>query len=505
MSARGETAAVAEVDAPSAGPGSAHTPEKFARLLHKGSELLRDGDPSRAREHLEDALRLDPANPAARNLLALSFFQIGHLERALHVYEGLLAEIPDSVAAKVNLAVVLLKLGRAESARPLLEGVVRASPDHRRAWGYLGVAFEQLGRIADAEAAFLAGHHGSAAKRLGERHARVAAEVSPAPAEPTDLTSTLSPPFRRRTLPPDPWMSSAASAAQLAYNLGPRFTATIAPPNLAADDDEGARVTEPPPESRVAADELGDDAAMEIPFERTVSPAVVPPPMNQPAKASPVLPLLDAALSSLLVVPHEATVVTHPSGLVMAGLVEGGQASPEGGFAVRADAVTALAGSLRRCALPRRPPPAPAPFVSSPGCFALVSGTGQLVLAPPKGTRLLPLEMNADVAFLREDLVVAFDHALLYDLGRMPLRSGAPLSLVRFRGDGVIVLGLERPFLAFDVHGSEVVSLRADALIGWIGLLTPEPAAPARDLEDPNELLAFAGEGTVLFSAPIEP
>jgi hypothetical protein len=29
--------------------------------------------------------------------------------------------------------------------------------------------------------------------------------------------------------------------------------------------------------------------------------------------------------------------------------------------------------------------------------------------------------------------------------------------------------------------------------------------ASARDLEDPNELLAFAGEGTVLFSAPIEP
>jgi predicted Zn-dependent protease len=205
--------------------------ETFARHLHKGSELLRDGDPGGAREHLERALALFPDNVAARHLLALSLFQIGHLERALVLYEALLLEFPAGAAAKVNLAVVLLKLGRASAARPLLEDIVRASPDHRRAWGYLGVALEQLGLIAEAEGAFIAGHYSSAARRLRDRHAPSvlppAAEVAP------DAMHSALPAYRRRTLPPDPWSSAhAASTGTLAYSPLQRFAVTLRPPDL---------------------------------------------------------------------------------------------------------------------------------------------------------------------------------------------------------------------------------------------------------------------------------
>ena len=131
-----------------------------------------------------------------------------------------------------------------------------------------------------------------------------------------------------------------------------------------------------------------------------------------------------------------------------------------------------------------------------------VSGSGQLVLAPPSGTRLLPLEMDADVAFLCQDLVVAYDYSLLCDLGRMRRASARSLELVRFRGDGVVVLSLERPFLAFDVHGDETVTLRADSLIGWIGLLSPEPAFDGDVSSSWDELVTFSGEGTVLFRVP---
>jgi uncharacterized protein (AIM24 family) len=106
--------------------------------------------------------------------------------------------------------------------------------------------------------------------------------------------------------------------------------------------------------------------------------------------------------------------------------------------------------------------------------------------------------MDADVAFLREDLVVAFDHALLFDLGRVR-RPGGALSLVRFRGDGVVVIELTEPFLAIDVRGDDAITVRADALIGWIGLLAPEPTS-----EEGDDFVAFSGEGTVLFRAPRE-
>jgi uncharacterized protein (AIM24 family) len=104
--------------------------------------------------------------------------------------------------------------------------------------------------------------------------------------------------------------------------------------------------------------------------------------------------------------------------------------------------------------------------------------------------------MDADVAFVREELVVAFDDALLCDLGRMRRADGTALRLVRFRGDGVIVLELDCPFLAFDLHGDDTLALRADALIGWIGAVVPELP------REHDALVTIRGEGTVLFRAP---
>ncbi|MGO8995006.1 MAG: tetratricopeptide repeat protein [Polyangiaceae bacterium] len=476
--------------------------ESFARLLHRGSELLRDGDPGQAREHLEKALGYFPDNASARHLLALSLFQIGHLERALVLYEALLLEFPENVAAKVNLAVVLLKLGRASAARPLLEDVVRATPDHRRAWGYLGVAFEQLGLITEAEGAFVAGHHSAAAKRLRERHPL--SIVSPASPTEIDGTRTAIPVYRRRTLPPDVWsVGQAASAGNVGYAPLQRFAATLRPPDLSGGvPTEGPVPDRPISEPTTAAPR--NEHVEEIPFEQTVSlPHALPPPSmsTAPKQNRPVVPLLDAALSSLLVVPHEATVVVHPTGLVLVGLLEGAD-QRDGGFVARRDVVHALAGPLRREPLAHRPPPAAEPFRDGPASFVRVAGSGQLVLAPPSGTRLLPLDMDADVAFLCQDLVVAFDHALLCDLGRMGRTSGESLDLVRFRGDGVVVLGLERPFLALDVHGEETVTLRVDSLIGWIGMLSPEPVSDPDGLSGWDELVTFSGEGTVLFRVP---
>jgi hypothetical protein len=218
-----------------------------------------------------------------------------------------------------------------------------------------------------------------------------------------------------------------------------------------------------------------------------------------PTPNRPVVPLLDAALASLLIVPHEASVEVHHSGLVLVGLVE--KSSGDGGFVVRLDTIHAIAGAVRREVVARRDSLAPEPFRSGATPFARFVGTGRVVLRPPRATKLLPLRMDADVAFLREDLVVAFDHALLRDLGRMQRKAGPPLSLVRFRGDGVIVLELEGPFLALDVR-QQVVALRTKALIGWVGPLAPDDTDHALEDELEDDFITVSGEGTLLFRAP---
>jgi Flp pilus assembly protein TadD len=446
-----------------ADPGSDAPPsiETFASLLHRGSELLRDGDLPAALECVSSAVQLFPKNVVARQLLARTLFQSGELARALAVYEELHRECPQSVAVKVNLAVVWLKLGRAATARALLEEVAQAHPEHRRAWGYLGVTLEQLGLVAEAEGAFVAGHFASAARRLRERHPGRFAE-----------------PPSVRAMTPQPAVSGS-----LGYGSVARFERTLHPPAL----DGATAPTRSPP---------ANDAVEEIAFEHTMGvPGVARPPTISRAPKQPraATPLLDAALSSLLVVPHEATVVGHPSGLVVVGLVAP-KGSEEGGFAARSDTVHAFAGPLKREPLAPRSRPAAEPFRESAIPFVHISGNGQLVLAPPPGKRLLPLDMDADVAFLREDIVLAFDNTLLTDLGRLAVSHRKHVTLVRFRGDGVIVLGLDSPFLAFDVRKEQTMSLRAESLLGWIGVLTPE--------EPGGDLLTFSGEGTVLFRVP---
>jgi len=401
---------------------------------------------------------------------------------------------------------------------------VREAPDHRRAWGYLGVTLEQLGLLAEAETAFIAGHYASAALRLRERHAASAAcggegpvpDVTPANARAA-LPGAR---FKRKTLPPDPWTGATASTPALAVSRLQRFAVTLRPPDLVRDSpaingSHGSAERAPSAlESASQRTQERRESLEEIPFATTLAPPPrVPQAVSQaPKQSRPVLPLLDAALASLLVVPHEASVVVHATGLVLVAL--DGDPADLGGFAARLDVVHALAGDLERTPLPRRAGIAPEPFRDGVP-FTRAAGRGQLVLSPPRGSRLLPLEMDADVAYLREDLVVGFDHTLLCDLGRIRRGETQAVSLVRFRGDGVIVLALRDPFLAFDVRGDEAVTLREDTLIGWLGLLAPAPVVsiersegvPAcgsarRPTGEGPDFLTFSGEGTVLFRAP---
>jgi hypothetical protein len=487
---------------------SSETSSRVDELIGEASELVRKRDPMRAKATLERALALRPDDLNARNLLALCGLQLGRLEDALDLYVSIEAGAPDSVNAKVNLAFVLIKLGRAAAARPLLERAIELSPDYRRAWGYLGIALEQLGLYEDAERALLTGHYATAATRLRARH--VDGEIKQ-PREFSPESARLAMPpgrYGRHTLPPNAPSPTGDAPATPTVGIAQlrRFNTTLRPPEFVAEGP--VRITSPP----LGLTSSGPpDHVDEIPSSTVFAPSRRSAPMDgdgAPKQTRPVVPLLDAALASLLVAPSEASVGVHPTGLVIVSLVESD--APEGGFAARLDCVQAAVGSLRPAPVPRqdprRDPFAAQPFAeASHAPFGRFNGSGQLVLRPQPGARLLPLLMDADVAFIREELVAAFDHALLFDLGRIRLSKSHPLSLVRFRGDGVIVLELAHPFLAFDVRGEHAVTIRADTLVGWVGLLAPElqdgwySAAPATDF------VTFSGEGTVLFTCPAEP
>src|SRR5579859_1440090 len=163
---------------PSARPSDPREPpgwveqEDFLFHLYRGGELLQDGRASEAREELEFALAMQPADPKVQDLLGAVYFRLGMHAAAIDIYERLNTHFGSDASLKTNLAVCYLRAGRAADARAILREAVEINPEHKRAWGYLGLALQSLGDLAEAQLAFEHGGHAMMAKRMSDRRRR---------------------------------------------------------------------------------------------------------------------------------------------------------------------------------------------------------------------------------------------------------------------------------------------------------------------------------------------
>ena len=162
--------------------------EDFLFHLYRGSELLQDNRILEAKEELEQALTMQPADAKGQDLLGAVYFRLGLYPRAIQIYEGLEGQFPSDVSIKINLALCYLKTGQPEPARRVLRDVVHINPEHKRAWGYLGLALQKLGELEQAQIAFERGGRPTMARKVTEfrrslaRAGRSADESPPAAA-----------------------------------------------------------------------------------------------------------------------------------------------------------------------------------------------------------------------------------------------------------------------------------------------------------------------------------
>ena len=68
--------------------------EDFLFHLYRGSELLQDNRILEAKEELEQALTMQPADAKGQDLLGAVYFRLGLYPRAIQIYEGLEAQFP---------------------------------------------------------------------------------------------------------------------------------------------------------------------------------------------------------------------------------------------------------------------------------------------------------------------------------------------------------------------------------------------------------------------------
>jgi hypothetical protein len=136
------------------------------------------------------------------------------------------------------------------------------------------------------------------------------------------------------------------------------------------------------------------------------------------------------------------------------------------------------------------------PFDHGGSPLHTVTGRGYLIAVPGRHA-FTAVMLDDDILYLREDLVFAFQPSLRWENGNVPGLRGR-LPVVQFRGDGALVMRLERPLVRIKLSTQGMVFVDADRLAGWIGRVIPRAVVPPAGGPLGAMCVECTGEGIVL-------
>ena len=454
--------------------------EDFLFHLYRGSEMLQDNRVHDAKAEIEQALALQPSDPKGQDLLGIVYFRLGLYPRAIAIYERLIADFPEAFEPRINLGLCYLKTGQPVRARAELEKAVAQAPNHARGWGYLGLAHQALGDIDRAIHAFTVGGHDAMAKRLMDATA----------GGPPQTT-------RRPSLRPGAFQeidrsADLAPSSAIPQSVASGLEAALPPVNGAvAHFSSAPPVPAAPPPPRVPIIDADARATAAGPMSSPLSAAG--PSLEFAAR----MPLVAGELARrhLIVFPRDHRVALHsPTGLVLV--------QAQSGFAVRLSLVRSMAfqGGYAGKTLQRRQRgrALEEPLGGAGSPLVEIEGKGELVLGPPDGQRLVPITLDEDPMYLREDVLAGFEPQMGYENGRMPAGDGEAVGMVQLRGPGALVAVLPRGFAALEVTEGRSIALASPGVLGWTGRVIPRALAPSEAPAGAKGFVVFAGEGTVM-------
>jgi uncharacterized protein (AIM24 family) len=145
------------------------------------------------------------------------------------------------------------------------------------------------------------------------------------------------------------------------------------------------------------------------------------------------------------------------------------------------------------------------PFGLGPWQMQRVSGHGVLYLEPGKSKfHALDLIDQAGVSFddegayLREDMVFAFEEPLMFENGKL-MQDNSAMELVHLKGQGRVLIQLDGELRAMPVPAGTPMVIPLARLVGWFGRLTPRMIGFGG-----QGAMELTGEGFALLGAPAE-
>jgi tetratricopeptide (TPR) repeat protein len=407
--------------------------EDFLYHLYRGSEFLASGRFDGARDELELALKMQPRDAAAQDLLAKLYFRLGVYPRAIELYQDIVRQFPERVAPRINLALAYLKTGQMRDVVMHLLPVIEREPGHTRAWGYLGLAWSRLGEYAKAREAFARAGHEGMARRMEEA---LEPRAAPAPAP------------------------------------------SIAPPAGAAGEGSAATVQH-------AIDEI-DTSALE-PGELTVAePSTAPSPGRWTTRepGGEAAPMRDDGAVALGEFVQRRGLAPRGGALEL----DDGALVVVGGCAARIDARCVGSGLALGEELSRRGAQA-GPFAGEPRLVWLREGWTAIPARP--GVARAVLVLRDEALSVREDALAAFEGTLQYE---NVVLAGAIVAAV-LRGRGRLALEAPGALRTLAVSAERPLTLPPDALVAWSPALVVATANGAASLALRGEGIAVVALG----------
>jgi uncharacterized protein (AIM24 family) len=120
------------------------------------------------------------------------------------------------------------------------------------------------------------------------------------------------------------------------------------------------------------------------------------------------------------------------------------------------------------------------PFGEGEAQMVRAKGSGTLWVEREKRVFVV-VDLSDESAYFREDVVFAFEEAVVFENGRVPSDLAPDLDLVHLRGTGRVLLSLSGLMRSVPVAMNRPVTLPVTHLVGWSGNLTPKMVALTQD------------------------
>jgi uncharacterized protein (AIM24 family) len=384
----------------------------------------------------------------------------------------------------LNRGSELLSRGETEGARTALERAQELRPKDAKVLGLLGQAYYKLGRFGDACEVWqrlVDDNPVEPAARVNLGLANLKAKRWPEAVKQLEIALDLNSEHKKAM----GYLGLALLESGNPQKAREWFTKTGSDQMVARCDE---LLAGRPPAHR-AAPAATPDPAPEVPS---------PEPLRTPLPEAILPPRPNAGPGSGLAEWAAGRLVRPPAGESFSVDGETLTVTVRGEVLVRLDGLFAsrgklgLEGEVKRF----RGRATDKPFGEGTGRMHRASGDGVL-LYRATGRRFTVLDLAGDAGYFREEVVFGFEEPVVFENGRVPSPT-ADLNLVHLRGRGRFLLATRATPVAVDVGPDAPLRVPLDALVGWVGNLTPRVTPLVEGDEGGVAAVELTGDGRVL-------